>query len=211
MKTLCVLLGALVLCLTHAVAQVAVASQQAEMLRSTTGRGQDASGFGNISTPLKKGMIYDVVSQSVGNVVLSVDGVKVTVPSGDVRVSKKEKAYSSAPGAPKDFVPGQIVILSAKYTIAGNQPRNVKNRVQKLIPPGVISKPMEILASDSLSAAAQGQGDGGLSAAVVMTPELFLIMMQDTTVPRNILTIEYSYNGQRYIKQAIEGTKLVLP
>ncbi len=211
MKTLCVILVVLAFSLTHGVAQTPAGSQQAELLRSTTGRGQDASGFGNISTPLKKGMIYDVVSQSLGAVVLNVGGMKVSVPSGDVRVSKKEMTATTAAGAPKDFVPGQIILLSAKYTVSGNQPRNVKNKVQKLIPAGMISQPVEILASDSLSTTAQIQGDGGLSAAVVMTPELFIIMMQDTSIPRNILTIEYSFNGQRMTKQAIEGTKLVLP
>lgn len=211
MKSPWKILATLFLCLTHSFGQAPkLPPQQAEILRSLNGKGIDAAGFGNIPTPLKKGMTYDVVKQGVGQVTLDVDGRKVIVPSRDVLISDKPAATQAAPGV-VGFVPGKLLVLSAKYTLAGNQPRNVKNRVEKLIPAGDLARPVEILVSDQLSMAAQNQGDGSQNVVVIATPELVAIALQNTLNPPNVLTIEYMFNGQRMMKQGIEGTKIVLP
>lgn len=214
MKSSWLILAVLVFCLSDAFGQAPhLPPQQAEILRSMNGKGIDANGFGNIPMPLKKGMTYDVVKEGVGQVTLDVDGRKVIVPSRDVRISDKPAATQAAPaaGAPAGFVPGKFMVLSAKYTLAGNQPRNVKNRVEKLVPAGMLARPVEILVSDQLSMAAQNQGDGIQSVVVIATPELVAIALQNTLNPPNVLTIEYMYNGKRMMKQGVEGTKIVLP
>lgn len=214
MKAPWLILAALIFCLTDAFGQAQQRlTQQAEILRSLNGKGIDASGFGNIPTSLKKGMTYDVVKQGVGQVTLNVDGRKVIVPSRDVLISDKPAATQAAPaaGAADDFVPGKLLVLSAKYTLAGNQPRNVKNRVEKLVPTGDIARPVEILVSDQLSMAAQNQGEGGQSVVVIATPEIVAVALQNNVNPPNVLTIEYMFNGRRMVKQGIEGTKIVLP
>lgn len=111
----------------------------------------------------------------------------------------------------QSFTPGQLVLLSAKYSLAGNQPRNVKARVQKYIPTGVISAPIEFLVTDNLSTAAQGQGDGIQNVTVVVTPTIQAVTVQKIEVPKNVLRVEYSFNGQLMVKEALEGTKMVLP
>ncbi|MGV3659401.1 MAG: hypothetical protein ACO1TE_04430 [Prosthecobacter sp.] len=214
MKACLLIAATYVLLLTQTFAQAKrQPALQAEILRSMTGKGIDAAGFGNIPTPLRKGMIFDVEKHAVGTVILNVDGRKVMVAPGDVRIAEKPAATQAAavPGAPRGFVPGRILVLSAKYTLAGNQPRNVKNRIQKLIPDGILARPVEILVSDNLSMAAQSQGDGGQSVAVVVTPKVTAVVVQNTLIPKNVLTIEYTFNGQRMVKQALEGTRMVLP
>ena len=98
-------------------AQTVIPLKQGELLRSTTGRGIDSAGFASIYVPLKKGAIYDVVRQENGNVVLSVEGQSVMVQSSYVTVTEK-----SPPPVVKveGFVPGKVVIISAKYSLEGN-------------------------------------------------------------------------------------------
>lgn len=213
MRSPAFILLAVLLCLTQASAKAEEARHEARLLRSVSGRGIDERGFANIATPLKKGMTFDVVKQELGKVTLKVDGRKVVVASGDVLVSEKSPATQAAfvAGAPPGFVPGRVVVLSARYSLAGNQPRNVKNSVEKLIPDGTLMKPVEILVSDQLSKAAQNQGDGGQSVAVIVTPEVVAVTSQTIYNPKNVLTVEYMFNGQRVLKQAVEGTKMVIP
>lgn len=135
------------------------------------------------------------------------------------------------------FSPGIIELVSARYTLPGNQPRNVKNRLQKLIPTTAISAPVSILVSDELSDAAKAQGtvttSVGVGAAATSaqattvgttTPQgnsasvtqvngvtVGVAVVQSQTTEKNILTVEYIFNGVRLKKQALEGSQLVLP
>lgn len=130
---------------------------------------------------------------------------------------------SAAAGAtvPVTFQPGVIELISARYTLPGNQPRNVKNRLQKLIPSSVISAPVSIFVSDELSDAAKAQGTVttavGVGVGVSSTDDqgntvgVGVAVAQAQTTPKNILTVEYMFNGQKLRKQAAEGTQLVLP
>ncbi|MES2736228.1 MAG: hypothetical protein V4672_07905 [Verrucomicrobiota bacterium] len=193
----------------NASAQTPAPSQQAELNRSTAGRTLNDRNLADGTMPLKKGMVFDVVEQKMGYVVISANGRKVVVAQTDVTVTAKPEAPASTTISPATaasaFTPGQIVLISAKYTLQGNQPRNVKNRLAKLIPGGIINQPVEILVTDDLSSAASIQGNtvtvrsGGSGGIVV------------TGTARNILTVEYSFNGEVRKKQAAEGTYLTLP
>lgn len=201
-----VLISAALLGATAALAQNAGKLMQAELLRSTTGRGIDSSGFASLTVPLKKGAIYDVVRQEFGNVVLKIDGKDVVVQKGAVALT--EKLLTAVTGA-NGFVPGKIVLVSAKYSLDGNQPRNVKNNLQKLIPQTIVTEPVQIIVTDALSSAAQDQGNQS-RAAVVITPDVILGVV--TAAPsKNVLTVEYIFNGKNFTKQVPEGEKLVLP
>lgn len=192
---------------TSALAQNAGKLMQAELLRSTTGRGIDSSGFASLSVPLKKGAIYDVVRQENSNVVLKIDGKDVVVPAGALALT--EKLLTTLTTGSNGFVPGKIVLVSAKYSLDGNQPRNVKNNLQKLIPQTVVTQPVEIMVTDALSTAAQDQGNQG-QAAVVITRGLVIGVV--TAAPsKNVLTVEYLFNGKSFTKQVPEGGKLILP
>lgn len=180
-------------------------SLQAELNRSTTGRTLNDRNLADGTMPLKKGMVFDVVEQKMGFVVLSAGSRKVVVSQTDVTVSSKPEAQASpspaVPAAvPASFTPGQI----ARYTLQGNQPRNVKNRLAKLIPAGTITQPVEIMVTDELSSAAAIQGN-----TVVVTSGSGGTVVTGTA--RNILTVEYSFNGETRKKQVMEGSYLTLP
>jgi hypothetical protein len=127
-------------------------------------------------------------------------------------------ATNAAPtGAVSGFQPGIIELVSARYTLPGNQPRNVKNRLSKFIPATVLSAPISILVSDTLSDAAKAQKDVttsvGIGAAATDANGITIgvAVVQSQTTEKNLLTVEYIYNGVRHKKQALEGTQLVLP
>lgn len=114
------------------------------------------------------------------------------------------------------FAPGVIELISARYTLQNDQPRNVKNRLAKLIPKGTITAPVTVQVSDALSDAALDEGNltRGAAAAATTTRNGVTIGVAEVVVqgPQpNLLTVEYMYNGQRFKKQASEGTLLVLP
>lgn len=200
------LISAALLGATAVLAQNAGKLMQAQLLRSTTGRGIDGSGFASLSVPLKKGAIYDVVRQENGNVVLKIDGKDVVVPAGALALTEK---LLTAVASNNGFVPGKIVIVSAKYSLDGNQPRNVKNNLQKLIPQTIITEPVQIIVTDALSTAAQDQGNQS-QGTVVITRGMVLGVV--TAAPaKNVLTVEYLFNGKSFTKQVPEGEKLVLP
>ncbi|MCX6848046.1 MAG: hypothetical protein NTY98_03915 [Verrucomicrobia bacterium] len=201
-----VLISAAILGATAALAQNAAKLMQAELLRSTTGRGIDSFGFASLSVPLKKGALYDVVRQENGNVVLTIDGKQVVVPTGAVALTEKLLASVTSNTG---FVPGKIVLVSAKYSLDGNPPRNVKNALQKLIPQTIVTEPVQIIVTDALSSAAQDQGNQ-TQGTVIITPDMRVNVVIRTPT-KNVLTVEYLFNGKSFTKQVPEGEKLVLP
>jgi hypothetical protein len=114
------------------------------------------------------------------------------------------------------FVPGTIQLISARYSLPNDAARNVKNRFAKLVPSGVINAPVSILVTDQLSDAALDQGNftTATGAAVAVTDGTTTAGVAQVVVQeqgRNMLTVEYLYNGQKYKKQAVEGSYIVLP
>lgn len=180
------------------------ASKQAEILRQTTGRMLNQQGLAEQPVPVRKGFVFDVVEESLADVILIHNGRKFKVAKSDVRIA--EKGAEPTPSA-NGFTPGTIVLISAKYTVQGNQPRNVKNRLSKLIPVGVITEPVAIQVTDELSSLANNQGNTNTS----VTFNGNTTIVTTTEAPKNILTVEYSFNGQVRRKQALEGSILVLP
>lgn len=191
---------------------------RAELNRSTTGRLLDDRGLATGTMPLRKGDVYNVDEQKVGSVILIVSGKKVAVPSGEVTVSKGQVAAPSGPqppqlqpvnnGLPQEpartpVTPGAIELVSAKYTLMGNQPRNVKTKLAKLIPEGVIDKTVNVLVTDELSTAAAAQGN----YTVIYSTQRRIVQEH----PKNILTVEYIFNGQTHTRQVMEDTYLTLP
>jgi S-adenosylmethionine synthetase len=71
--------------------------------------------------------------------------------------------------------------------------------------------------SDELSDAAKAQGTVttgvgvGVSTTDANGTTIGVGAAQFQTTPNNILTVEYVFNGQRFKKQAAEGTQLILP
>jgi len=176
---------------------------------------------------LSKGMTFDVVSQSFADVILAVEGQKMLVSRQDVRLfDKQPPAQSVVPG----FTPGQLIIHSAKYSLEGNQARNVKNRLQKYLPEnGMLTAPVSFAITDDLSTAATNQkqlvietpGPGVIIVPSSETkdekgrPKKMVIVPQTqvTVVPTapNVLTVEYTFSGMRRAKTGIEGQMMTLP
>lgn len=187
-------------------AQTSVSSpaRQATIMRATTGRMLNAQGLADQPVPVRKGFVFEVAEESLADVTLVHNGRKFKVSKSDVSIA--EKGASSGVSS-KGFQPGTIVLISAKYTVLGNQPRNVKNRLSKLIPMGVVTEPIAIQVTDDLSSLAGAQGN----TATTVTIDANSTVITTTEVPKNVLTVEYSFNGQIRKKQALEGSYLVLP
>ena len=114
------------------------------------------------------------------------------------------------------FTPGVIQLISARYSLQNDQPRNVKNHLAKLIPKGLITAPVTIQVTDALSTAAQDEGNitRGQAAGVSATQGGVTVGVAEVVIQSpqaNLLTVEYMFNGQRFKKEALEGSYLVLP
>ena len=179
-------------------------TKQATINRATTGRMLNAQGMAEQPVPVRKGFVFDVVEESLADVTLIHNGRKFKVSKGDVSLTEKGAALAPSAGG---FQPGTIVLMSAKYTVQGNQPRNVKNRLSKLIPTGVVTEPVSIQVTDDLSSLASGQGNTNTTVTI----DANSAVITRTEAPKNVLTVEYSFNGQIRRKQALEGSILVLP
>jgi hypothetical protein len=183
------------------------AVKQAQVIRSTTGRMLNEQGLAENTVPVRKGFTFDVVSETLADVVLSHNGRKFKMAKSDVIIS--EKSAEQATASPTGFKPGQIVLISARYTVEGNQPRNVKNRLAKLVPQGVITEPVSIQVTDELSSLAATQGSTTTGTVTALDNNTAIVTLNEAK--KNVLTVEYSFNGQVRRKQALEGSILVLP
>ncbi len=183
------------------------AAKQAQVIRSTTGRMLNEQGLAENTVPVRKGFTFDVVSETLADVVLSHNGRKFKMAKSDVIIS--EKSAEQATASPTGFKPGQIVLISARYTVDGNQPRNVKNRLAKLVPQGVITEPVSIQVTDELSSLAATQGSTTTGTVTALDNNTAVVTLNEAK--KNVLTVEYSFNGQVRRKQALEGSMLVLP
>lgn len=96
------------------------------------------------------------------------------------------------------------MVLSAKYTLEGNQPRNVKSKVEKLVPTGPLTQMVKIPVTDDLSSAAARQNMVVLGTMTGGGNRVHI-------APKNLLIVTYQYHGQTLTKQSVEGTTLFLP
>ncbi len=195
--------------------------QQAEMVRTANGRFVSPDGFTEGDVKLVKGMIFDVDRLDIRGVIVHHAQRKVMIDKQNVRLfDRLPTLQATAEG----FTPGQLVLLSAKYTLSGNQPRNVKTRLEKYLPDkGLLTAPLKFVVTDDLSTAAGNQQFvviPGQATQVVITPgrngQNRVIVQPGTpstviqTAP-NVLFVEYSFAGKKYRKVAYEGSEMVLP
>ena len=172
---------------------------EAEILRSVSGYSLDEKGFSRGSVPLKKGMVYRVLEQSLSDVILDNNGERIKVTKSDVRLSEVEATDAEAAASEGGF----LHIVSAKYGRPNDRQYEVKEEIKKRLPKGPITNPVEILVSDALLRSRAGfMTQTGVLRGNVVT------MQKDTPC---ILTITYEYNGERLKKEVMEGRNLVLP
>lgn len=195
--------------------------QQAEMIRTANGRFVSPDGFTEGDVKLVKGMIFDVDRLDIRGVIVHHAQRKVMIDKQHVRLFER---LPSLQATVKGFTPGQLVILSARYTLAGNQPRNVKSRLEKYLPDkGLLTAPLKFIVTDDLSTAAGNQQFiiiPGQATQVVVTSgrngqkRVFVQPGTPSTVIQtapNVLSVEYSFAGKKYQKVAYEGSEMILP
>ncbi len=178
------------------------------------------NGFARGRKEIAKGVIFDIESETLAEVTGKVNGQTIRVSKQVVTLSEKQEALKPTVAG---FKPGQLVILSAKYSLEGNQPRNVKTRLQKYLPEnGMLTEPLVFTITDDLSTAAGNQKtiviSGQTSAFVIQDPRrprnTVVITQTPTTAVQtspNVLVVEYSFNGKKGRKVGTEGKTMTLP
>jgi hypothetical protein len=192
---------------------------KATMKRSVTGRILDDRGLAAGNKTLMKDKTYNVLTQELGYVVIQVEQDKVSVPVVEVAVSPGSVGSSSVSDQTPSYRPtesptvastsasipaGNYVLISAKYTLEGNQPRNVKNKIAKLLPDGQVTRTVSFRVTDDICPAAKTQGN---SYNVFVTSTRYVVK----TRPLNVLTVVYTFNDKLVTKEVVEGSVLVLP
>ena len=102
---------------------------------------------------------------------------------------------------PGETAPSLIKIESARYGFPGSRGFSVSSTVQSVATPAA-SGTFEVLVSDALLTPAAAQR---LKRATSLTPPQSL-----TGLPQKILTVVYSLNGSKKVRQGLEGYILVL-
>lgn len=192
--------------------------KQAQLLRTVAAQVLGSDGFPKGTAQLSKGVIFDVVEETFADVIGTMNGRKFRVSKQAVTITEKEGELKSTVAG---FKPGQLVILSARYSLEGNQPRNVKTRLQKYLPPdGILTEPFVFLVTDDLSLAAENQKtivQSSQTAVVVTDPRtgrrVMVTQNQNTAVRTapNTLVVEYTFNGRKGRKVGMEGKQMTLP
>lgn len=192
--------------------------KQAEFIRTVNARYQTSDGLSDGQRRMEKGTILDVVSHDIGKVVLNYGKSRLVVSSTDVRLFDKEPSLQATkPG----FKTGQLIILSAWYSLPGNAPRNVKNRLKTYLPDkGMLTAPLSFPVTDDLSTAAANAQFivvPGVSTQVVIASRKGAVVLrtqtagQIVTTSPNTLVVEYEYLGKRHRKVGVEGKEMTLP
>lgn len=199
MKNLALIIGVIGLFISSALAQE-MRTKQVEVIRSAVGKVLNPAGVPTGDIILNQGQRFDTFVQKPGFVVVKASTSSIAIRDGDYELKDRVAGEARAEAV---FVPGKIVLISARYTLEGNQPRNVKLKLSKLIPE-LVTEPVEIMVSDDLSRATANQGNL-LKGTVDSQGNVTLVEH------KNVLTVEYSFNGTVRKKQAVEGSILVLP
>jgi hypothetical protein len=192
--------------------------KQAEIIRAVNARSLTPNGAAAGLRKMEKGTILDVVGENFADIVVTYGETRLVISKADVRLFDKQPSpQATKPG----FKPGQLIILSAKYSLTGNAPRNVKNRLKSYLPSqGMLTAPLTFPVTDDLSTAAANTQfiivPGVTTQVVIATPTGNLVVQAQTggqvvpTTP-NSLVVEYEYLGKRYRKVGIEGQDMTLP
>jgi hypothetical protein len=185
---------------------------QAEILRNISVTKIGPTGFTEGQISLQKGSFYDVQKVVLSNVFVNVDGQLVRVPRDDVRISKKTVREADPITG---FAPGKIVLLNASYGLP--TPRPIRNSqtlrlLQNMIPKSEITKPVEVLITDALlGPRANAQIIASSSSGSIDYNGNFNTITHTQKAQKNVLHIEYQYNGEKLKKSAIEESVLILP
>ena len=185
---------------------------QAEILRNISVTKIVSTGFSEGQISLQKGSFYDVEKVVLSNVFVNVDGQLVRVPRDDVSISKKIVREADPITG---FAPGKIVLLNASYGLP--TPRPIRNSqtlrlLQNMIPKGEITKPIEILITDALlGPRANAQTVVNSSSGRIDYDGNISMKTQTQKAQKNVLQIEYQFNGEKLKKSALEESVLILP
>jgi len=186
--------------------------QQAEILKNVSVTKIGPTGFTEGQISLQKGSFYDVEKVVLSNVFINVDGQLVRVPRDDVSISKKIVREADPISG---FVPGKIVLLNASYGPPTARPiRNSQTlrALQNMIPRNEITKPVEVLVTDALlGAQANAQTVASSSSGNIDYNGNFNMITQTQKAQKNVLQVEYQYNGEKLKKSAMEESVLTLP
>ena len=187
-------------------------TSQAEMLRNRSGEKLNPNGFtSGVVVQLRKGMFYDVEKTSMGSVILSVDGESVEVPASDVNISKKIIREANPITG---FIPGKLVVMSASYgppTRRASPDPLVKRELQKIIPQQDINEPIRIPVTDALYGRKTTSLVGSTTSGRIDEYGNYWETTQTEKTSKNVLKLEYQYNGKTLTKMALEESELVLP
>lgn len=185
---------------------------QAEILKNVSVTKIGPTGFSEGQISLQKGSFYDVQQIVLSNIFIKVDGQLVRVPRDDVSISKKVVREADTVTG---FVPGKIVLLNASYGLPTARPiRNSQTLriLQNMIPKGNITKPVEILITDALLGPnAKSQMITGSSSGSVDYYGNISMGTSTLKPQKNVLHLEYQYNGEKLKKSALEESILILP
>jgi len=186
--------------------------QQAEILRGISATKIGPTGFSEGQISLQKGSFYDVEKVVLSNVFINVDGQSVRVPRDDASISKKIVREADPVTG---FIPGKIVLLNASYGLPTARPiRNSQTlrALQNMIPRNEITKPVEVLVTDALlGAQANAQTVASSSSGNIDYNGNFNMITQTQKAQKNVLQVEYQYNGEKLKKSAMEESVLTLP
>jgi hypothetical protein len=186
--------------------------QQAEILKNVSVTKIGPTGFTEGQISLQKGSYYDVEKVVLSNVFINVDGQLVRVPRDDVSISKKIVREADPITG---FASGKIVLLNASYGLPTARPiRNSQTlrMLQNMIPKGEITKPVEILITDALlGPRANAQTVVNSSSGSIDYDGNISMTTQTQKAQKNVLQIEYQFNGEKLKKSALEESVLILP
>ncbi len=185
---------------------------QAEILRNISVTKIGPTGFSEGQISLQKGSFYDLEKIVLSNVFISVDRQLVRVPRDDVSISKKIVREADPVTG---FVPGMIVLLNASYGLPTARPiRNSQTlrALQNMIPRNEITKPVEVLITDALlGPRANTQTVASSSSGNIDYSGNFNMATQTQKAQKNVLQVEYQYNGRKIKKSALEESVLIFP
>jgi hypothetical protein len=185
---------------------------QAEILKNISVTKIGPTGFSEGQISLQKGSFYNVEKIVLSNVFLNVEGQLVRVPRDDVSISKKIVREADPISG---FVPGKIVLLNASYGLPTPRPIRTSQTLrvlQNMIPRDEITKPVEVLITDALlGPKANAQAVASSSSGNIGYNGNFNMTTQTQKAQKNVLHIEYQFNGEKLKKSALEESVLILP
>jgi len=186
--------------------------QQAEILRTISGTKIGSTGFSAGQIPIQKGGIYVVEKISFSDVDINIDGQLVRVRKADVSISKK---IHREPDPVTGFVPGRLVVINAYYglpTVRPTRSPQTLRIIQNMIPKVEITKPVEVLVTDALfGPQTEIQTATSFTSGGIDCDGNINMITHTQNLKKNLLQVEYQFNGEKLKKSALEESVLILP